>query len=155
MSVSSKKSKLMSFHKLIALRINAKCGGVNIVPARPNPNIMLMDQQFHTMIIGIDTSHPPPGSTHPTMAAMVYSIDRYGVDYRASISIQEARMEPVRDLKNMFMVSLFPSLRGFARAALNDILSERRSRVHAHGQRTPCTVHRLSVYPFIQIPFTA
>ncbi|KAG8753637.1 hypothetical protein FRC14_005843 [Serendipita sp. 396] len=88
----------------LGLKINAKSGGINYVPSQLDSTVF--GPQDRTMVIGLDTSHPGPGSVTPTTAAMVYSIDRRGVDYRCKIEFQPARKELVERLNHMVSSAL-------------------------------------------------
>lgn len=117
-----KASKLMGqkgfdqYVRNLGLKINAKCGGLNMVPARPNASIMPpppprpSEGSQHvgfTMVCGLDTSHPPSGSSSPTMVGFVYSVDSRGVDYRAEIQVQPPRVEIVSTVGQMMLDALF------------------------------------------------
>lgn len=60
------------------------------------------------MVIGIDVTHPSPGSTSnaPSVASMVASIDKKLAQWPADIRTQEARQEMVGDLEGMLKVRL-------------------------------------------------
>jgi hypothetical protein len=68
---------------------------------------VLMAPGSNTMVFGIDTSHPAPGSNFPTMAAMVFSIDQKAVVYRSFIKFQPPRQEVVMGLREMTLVRKF------------------------------------------------
>lgn len=57
---------------------------------------------------GADVSHPGPGSSLPSIAALVASFDKRMCAYAASIRVQESRTEIIVDLSNMFAVKSFP-----------------------------------------------
>lgn len=52
-------------------------------------------QQAPTMLVGIDVTHPGPGSVKgtPSIAAVVASVDANYAQYPASMEIQESRKE--------------------------------------------------------------
>jgi len=56
-----------------------------------------------TIIFGADVTHPGPGSfpDAPSVAAVVASVDDYGVEYRPSLSIQTGRTEMITELSKM------------------------------------------------------
>lgn len=72
----------------IVLKLNPKLGGTNVGLGDRLP---MMDQP--TMIIGIDVTHPPPGSDAVSIAAVVSSMDREAAQYRAAVHLQDARQE--------------------------------------------------------------
>lgn len=85
----------------IALKFNLKLGGINqVVESR---NLGIVDQN-KTMVVGIDVTHPSPGSSAeaPSISAMVASIDKFLGQWPAILRIQRARQENVDDLTEMF-----------------------------------------------------
>lgn len=52
-------------------------------------------QKLPTMLVGIDVTHPGPGSVKgtPSIAAVVASIDELYAQYPASMEIQETKKE--------------------------------------------------------------
>jgi len=52
-------------------------------------------RQGLTMLVGIDVTHPGPGSVHgtPSIAAVVASVDGNYAQYPASMEIQESKKE--------------------------------------------------------------
>lgn len=60
-------------------------------------------KQMPTMLVGIDVTHPGPGSIKgtPSIAAVVASIDEHFAQYPASMEIQETKKE-VRDGVSLF-----------------------------------------------------
>ncbi|KAG8820158.1 hypothetical protein FRC17_010237, partial [Serendipita sp. 399] len=52
----------------LGLKINAKSRGINYAPLRRD--LAVMGDFDKTMVIGLDTSHPPPGSLTPTTVAL-------------------------------------------------------------------------------------
>lgn len=89
--------------------------GINLIPSQtnvpPSPS-QVMFPEANTIIFGIDTAHPPPGSHFPTTAAVTYSIDTHGTNYRASVRFQQPRQEIVADIKDMVRVSQVFVFRG-------------------------------------------
>jgi eukaryotic translation initiation factor 2C len=55
-----------------------------------------------TLILGADVSHPAPGSTNPSIAAVMGSVDLLGVRYYADVRVQPCRMEFIQDMKTIF-----------------------------------------------------
>jgi eukaryotic translation initiation factor 2C len=84
----------------VALKFNLKLGGINQMVE--NKNLGIIDQN-KTMIVGIDVTHPSPGSSSnaPSVSAMVASIDKFLGQWPATLRIQRARQESVDDLTEM------------------------------------------------------
>lgn len=94
----------------LCTKINAKCGGINhTLATRTNerseqqsfqspPHSLGWMFQEPCMVVGIDVSHPEPGSTHASTAAVVASMDRCCVQYAAHLSAQTSRQEMVSAL---------------------------------------------------------
>ncbi|KAF5700184.1 putative argonaute like post-transcriptional silencing QDE-2 [Fusarium mundagurra] len=84
----------------VALKFNLKLGGINQMVE--NKNLGIIDQN-KTMIVGIDVTHPSPGSSSnaPSVSAMVASIDKFLGQWPATLRIQRARQENVDDLTEM------------------------------------------------------
>ncbi|KAF5236906.1 hypothetical protein FANTH_11079 [Fusarium anthophilum] len=84
----------------VALKFNLKLGGIN--QRVENKNLGIIDQD-KTMVVGIDVTHPSPGSSSnaPSVSAMVSSIDKFLGQWPATLRIQRARQENVDDLTEM------------------------------------------------------
>ncbi|KAF2470803.1 putative RNA interference and gene silencing protein [Lindgomyces ingoldianus] len=84
----------------VALKFNLKLGGINQIVENKNLGIV---NQNKTMVVGIDVTHPSPGSSSnaPSVSAMVASIDRFLGQWPATLRIQRARQEDVDDLEEM------------------------------------------------------
>jgi eukaryotic translation initiation factor 2C len=97
----------------ILLKVNTKLGGTNhTLISRATGAAATATGQFQdppssiswmfekaTMLVGIDVSHPEPGSTKPSMAALVASMDGRLSQYAAFLSAQEPRKEMVSALE--------------------------------------------------------
>ncbi|KAG7453294.1 Piwi-domain-containing protein [Guyanagaster necrorhizus] len=81
----------------VALKINAKLGGVNVIPAAAT----LSDPRQPTIVMGADVMHPAPGSQTPSYAAVVANIDSSGARYIAKTTLQLGRQEMIGDLRTM------------------------------------------------------
>ncbi|KIK78298.1 hypothetical protein PAXRUDRAFT_834618 [Paxillus rubicundulus Ve08.2h10] len=94
----------------VALKVNAKRGGIN---HKLDPSSGKWLSAAPTMVVGMDVTHPSPGSARgtPSIAAVVASIDNHFAQYPASLEIQETRKEMVTNLKNMMIdrLKLFQS----------------------------------------------
>jgi len=83
----------------VALKINMKMGGVNhklVDPPGSTPTLSwLRDAKEPTMLVGMDVTHPSPGSIKgtPSIAAVVATIDDNFAQFPASLRIQETRKE--------------------------------------------------------------
>ncbi|KAI3393972.1 hypothetical protein diail_3451 [Diaporthe ilicicola] len=85
----------------VGLKFNLKCGGDNQLVDPPRLHFIA---QGKTMIVGIDVTHPDPGSSNraPSIAAMVANLTRDLGQWPATSSIQKGRrQEMVDDLKDM------------------------------------------------------
>ncbi|RYP01251.1 hypothetical protein DL764_006254 [Monosporascus ibericus] len=85
----------------ISMKVNLKLGGNNhlVEPAR----LALLNQK-RTMIVGVDVTHPSPGSapSAPSIAAMVANNDEDLAQWPAALNLQaEARQEMVTGLSSM------------------------------------------------------
>lgn len=90
----------------VALKFNLKLGGFNQLVDDPRLGMLRDDK---TMVVGIDVTHPSPGSSSkaPSIAGMVASVDRYLGQWPATLRIQsEARKEMVSDLQDMLRTRL-------------------------------------------------
>lgn len=85
----------------IALKFNLKCGGVNHAVAPQDLGIV---GQGKTMLVGMDVTHPSPGSTFtaPSVAAIVSSKDALLAQWHSEFATQKRREEMVQGLKEMF-----------------------------------------------------
>lgn len=89
----------------VILKVNSKLGGQNWVVSPYNnlqgiPDIPFLNTPH--MILGADVTHPMPGSRTPSVAALVGSRDREGIQYSASIRNQPGRQEVITEIGNMF-----------------------------------------------------
>ncbi|KAF5384150.1 hypothetical protein D9615_003264 [Tricholomella constricta] len=84
----------------VALKVNMKMGGVNHSLDATN---MKWLTQMPTMLVGIDVTHPGPGSVRgtPSIAAVVASVDQHYAQYPASMETQETKKEMVTNLAKM------------------------------------------------------
>lgn len=89
----------------VALKVNMKLGGVN---HRLDPQSVAWLAKEDTMLVGMDVTHPGPGSVKgtPSIAAVVASIDKNFAQYPATLGIQESRKEMITDLRDMMIERL-------------------------------------------------
>lgn len=100
-----KMPKSKAYNANVALKVNIKNGGTNHV---------LKDGQLGfinkgtTMVIGIDVTHPSPGSgfSAPSVAAMVASSDKDLAQWPAEMRVNPARQEKVDTLSSMLQEHL-------------------------------------------------
>ncbi|RYP47365.1 hypothetical protein DL768_006565 [Monosporascus sp. mg162] len=85
----------------VGLKFNLKLGGRN--HSLDPPKLGFIGQK-KTMVVGIDVTHPSPGSSSkaPSVAGIVASIDEWLGQWPADIRVQPARQEMVTDLDAMF-----------------------------------------------------
>ncbi|KAF8920790.1 Piwi domain-containing protein, partial [Mucidula mucida] len=93
----------------VALKVNVKLGGINVVPSADAGQAAITDPVFPTIVLGADVTHPPPGSNSPSYAALVSSVDSFGAKYIASDSIQDARKEMIAGLEGMTEAEHLPA----------------------------------------------
>ena len=79
-----------SYYGNVALKVNLKLGGINHELQKDTLGII---EQGKTMIVGIDVTHPSPGSSSncPSVAAMVASVDSKLGQWPAVLSLQETK----------------------------------------------------------------
>jgi eukaryotic translation initiation factor 2C len=89
----------------VALKFNLKLGGVN-QSLQANQMGILADNK--TIVLGIDVTHPSPGSQNnaPSIAGVVSNLNGRCAQWPASLNIQESRKEMVSDLANMVLERL-------------------------------------------------
>lgn len=88
----------------LALKFNIKGGGVN----HDVPNTLVKPLDNNTMLMGIDVTHPSPGSTEgaPSIACVVASTDHHLSHWPGSIRPQTGREEMVQGLEDMVIERL-------------------------------------------------
>lgn len=105
--IRKEKGQLQYFAN-VALKFNMKLGGVNHLLDRDSMSWL---KQKPTMVVGIDVTHPGPGSVPgtPSIAAVVASCDPDYAQYPCSMEIQESKKEMVTNLDSMMYerLSLF------------------------------------------------
>ncbi|EJD04574.1 Piwi-domain-containing protein [Fomitiporia mediterranea MF3/22] len=91
----------------VILKINVKLGGINSVPTGNGLEFIHQAKiSDATMVVGLDVSHPAPGSLRPSMASLVYSVDNYASRYCALCAQQTPRVEVIEGLREMFVEAL-------------------------------------------------
>ena len=85
----------------VGLKVNLKTGGINHALDQSKLKCLQMKK---TMIVGIDVTHPSPGSSKsaPSVAAVVASVDEHLGQWPADVRVQQARQEDVADLDTFF-----------------------------------------------------
>ena len=90
----------MQYFANLTLKFNLKNGGANqLLP----PDKLGFLKDGDTMIVGIDVTHPAPGSMQgtPSIAAVVSSVDSRYAQWPGSIRCQESKKEMVSALREM------------------------------------------------------
>ena len=84
----------------VALKFNLKLGGQNQIVEGKRLGFISADK---TMVVGIDVTHPSPGSAPntPSVSAMVASINKSLGQWPAELRIQKSRQEMVAELDAM------------------------------------------------------
>ncbi|KZV70736.1 Piwi-domain-containing protein [Peniophora sp. CONT] len=91
------------FGNNIAMKLNAKLGGVNNVASNPS----LDSLSSGTMIIGADVTHPGPGAvTRPSIASVVVSLDKHWAKYYSFMDVQPPRVERIENLRDLIYTAL-------------------------------------------------
>jgi len=85
----------------VALKINVKLGGINVIPDASSASI-LTDPHNPTIIMGADVIHPAPGAEgRPSFTALVGNVDSGAAKYIATSRVQTSRQELIDDLGDM------------------------------------------------------
>jgi len=89
----------------VALKFNMKLGGMNHGLDPDSTRWLKMEP---TMLVGMDVTHPGPGSLKgtPSIPAVVASIDENFAQFPASMRIQESKKEMILELKDMMIERL-------------------------------------------------
>ncbi|KIJ59485.1 hypothetical protein HYDPIDRAFT_118463 [Hydnomerulius pinastri MD-312] len=89
----------------VALKVNTKLGGIN---HKLDDHSLLWLTKKKTMVVGMDVTHPGPGSIEgtPSIAAVVASVDRDFAQFPASLRCQETKKEMVTQLSEMMIERL-------------------------------------------------
>ena len=90
----------MQYFANLTLKFNLKNGGAN--QTLPSEKLGFL-KNGDTMIVGIDVTHPAPGSIEgtPSIAAVVSSVNAQYAQWPGSIRCQETKKEMVCDLQEM------------------------------------------------------
>lgn len=93
------------YYANVGLKFNLKLGGAN---QSLRPVDLGIISEGKTMLVGIDVTHPSPGSAGnaPSVAGMVASVDQYLGQWPAEIKIQTSRQEMVSNLDSMLKTCL-------------------------------------------------
>ncbi|KAK3709738.1 hypothetical protein LTR37_010765 [Vermiconidia calcicola] len=88
----------------LALKFNIKGGGVS----HKIQNVLTKPLDNNTMLVGIDVTHPSPGSTQgaPSIACIVASTDEFLFQWPGSVRTQTGREEMVQGLEAMVLERL-------------------------------------------------
>ncbi|KAI6020149.1 hypothetical protein PISMIDRAFT_93285 [Pisolithus microcarpus 441] len=100
------KKKSPQYYANVALKFNMKLGGVN--HSLSDPSSVRWLSAMSTMIVGMDVTHPGPGSAKgtPSIAAVVASFDNQYAQYPGCLEIQETKKEMITKLKDMMVTRL-------------------------------------------------
>ncbi|KAG2129584.1 Piwi domain-containing protein [Suillus clintonianus] len=99
------RNKQDQYFSNVALKLNTKLGGINHML---DPESMKWWTKSKTMVVGMDVTHPGPGSVEgtPSIAAVVASADSSFVQFPASLRCQETKKEMITDLTAMMIERL-------------------------------------------------
>ncbi|KAG8926525.1 hypothetical protein FRC02_008842 [Tulasnella sp. 418] len=92
------------YNNNVALKINSKLGGENWVAHADSVALL---KRAPTLVMGADVSHPAPGSTGPSVAAVVCSVSGPCTQYTAECRVQDAREETIIDLAEMVKTLIY------------------------------------------------
>jgi hypothetical protein len=89
----------------ISLKFNLKAGGIN---QTLDPKQLGIIAEGKTMVVGLDVTHPSPGSKEgaPSAAGIVASVDKFLGQWPGAFSLQEGRKEMVSALESLFLSRL-------------------------------------------------
>jgi len=89
----------------VALKLNMKLGGIN---HKLDDRSLQWLTMTNTMLVGMDVTHPGPGSIQgtPSIAAVVASVDGNFAQFPASLRCQTPMMEVITDLSAMMIERL-------------------------------------------------
>ncbi|KAI6005356.1 Piwi domain-containing protein [Pisolithus marmoratus] len=89
----------------VALKLNVKLGGINHLLDAESTKWLT---QKKTMVVGMDVTHPSPGSLAgtPSIAAVVASVNDKFVQFPASLRCQKSKKEMITELDNMIIERL-------------------------------------------------
>ncbi|KAI8610686.1 Piwi domain-containing protein [Chytriomyces sp. MP71] len=91
-----------SYSQNLALKINAKLGGVNSFIDPVHELGGLGGNNVPTIIMGADVTHPQYSSADPSsIAAVVGTVDPRFCEYRSAVRLQNTRREIIQDLQGM------------------------------------------------------
>ncbi|KAJ7758252.1 argonaute-like protein [Mycena metata] len=90
------KGAKMNFWTNVALKVNAKLGGISVIVDSPQT----IDPHIPTVVMGADVMHPG-ASNRPSYAAVVSSVDVHAAKYVATLRVQASRQELISDLQEM------------------------------------------------------
>lgn len=101
----AKEQRQEQYFANVALKFNLKAGGTNQIV---DPLKLGLISEGKTMVVGIDVTHPSPGSKSgaPSVAGIVASVDKELGQWPAALKIQEPRKEMVTHLYDMFISRL-------------------------------------------------
>ncbi|KAG8885867.1 hypothetical protein FRB97_009029 [Tulasnella sp. 331] len=90
------------YYQNLALKINVKLGGINVVPTLPSTANIIGDPREPTLIMGADAIHPAPGAEgRPSYTAVVGSVDTLCSKYVATCRAQTSGQEIIDDMEDM------------------------------------------------------
>ncbi|KAI6123475.1 Piwi-domain-containing protein [Pisolithus croceorrhizus] len=89
----------------VALKLNVKLGGINHILDAASTKWLT---QKKTMVVGMDVTHPSPGSLAgtPSIAAVVASVDDKFVQFPASLRCQKSKKEMITEVDKMMIERL-------------------------------------------------
>ncbi|KAG9315634.1 argonaute-like protein [Chiua virens] len=103
--VLTESKKQDQYFSNVALKVNIKLGGIN---HKVDERSLEWLTKKKTMMVGMDVTHPGPGSTEgtPSIAAVVANVDGHFAQFPASLRCQETRKEMITNLSEMMVERL-------------------------------------------------
>ncbi|KAI0289730.1 argonaute-like protein [Russula brevipes] len=92
------------YYANIALKVNMKLGGTNVVP-EPQNIFFLTDPANPTMVMGGDITHPPSGTRgRPSFSSITGSVDTHATRYVSRLGVQVTHRELIDGIEDMCLL---------------------------------------------------
>jgi hypothetical protein len=133
------RNKQDQYFSNVALKLNTKLGGINHML---DAESMKWWTKAKTMVVGMDVTHPGPGSVEgtPSIAAVVASADSSFVQFPASLRCQETKKE-VSGIAVFVALTLTPRLQ-----MITDLTAMMIERLMFYNQKNRSLPDRVFVY---------
>ena len=103
--LEKQKNKQVKYFANVAVKCNLKCGGTNHTIG---PELWELIKNDKTMLVGLDVTHPSPGSSMDGLVWLAWSPTSIDIsdNGRRLLPVQEGRQEMVKDLSGMLKTRL-------------------------------------------------